>query len=124
MAEKKTFLYKIYQTNENFRFLPWDFLSQKDKKKVNPLFYKLVYSNEITIVPEKGPHEEFLNEDDCLQALEKIFYMFNMDFPSGYRGRSLSVSDVVVLKEEGIYTTKAFYCTSIGWKLVENWEKY
>ena len=29
------------------------------------------------------------------QTLEDIFYVFNMEQPSGYKGRSLSVSDVV-----------------------------
>ena len=29
------------------------------------------------------------------QTLEDIFYVFNMEHPSGYKGRSLSVSDVV-----------------------------
>ena len=30
-----------------------------------------------------------------VQTLEDIFYVFNMEHPSGYKGRSLSVSDVV-----------------------------
>ena len=35
------------------------------------------------------------------QTLEDIFYVFNMEHPSGYKGRSLSVSDVVTVSQSG-----------------------
>ena len=36
-----------------------------------------------------------------MRHLEEVYQMFNLDHPDGYRGRSLSVSDVVeVVGEE------------------------
>jgi len=42
-------------------------------------------------------------------ALEELFRIFNVDRPSEYCGRSLSISDIVVL--DG----KPYYCDSFGW---------
>ena len=42
-------------------------------------------------------------------ALEELFRIFNVDRPEQYCGRSLSVSDVVML--DG----KCYYCDSFGW---------
>jgi len=51
------------------------------------------------------------------ETLEDIFYIFNVAHPSGYRGRSLSVSDVVEIPlaqgESGFY-----YCEPIGFKRI------
>lgn len=51
-------------------------------------------------------------------ALEKIFELLNVNRPECYCGRSLSVSDVVVLDK------KPYYCDSFGWSEIpkENWE--
>lgn len=43
------------------------------------------------------------------EALDKLFYIFNMDRPKEFCGRSMSVSDVVML--DGKY----YYCDSFGW---------
>lgn len=59
----------------------------------------------------------FEGDVDC-ENLEDAYRMFNVDHPKGYKGRSMSVSDVVELvNEDG---TSAFYfCDSIGFKEVE-----
>ena len=46
-----------------------------------------------------------------------IFYVFNMEHPSGYKGRSLSVSDVVeiFLASGG---SEFYYCEPIGFKRI------
>lgn len=44
--------------------------------------------------------------------LESLFVKFNLKFPADYRARSMSVSDVVVLHENGV--DKAYFCDSIG----------
>ena len=50
------------------------------------------------------------------ENLEDVFYIFNMDHPENYRARSLSMSDVVEIIEEG-YST--FYiCDTFGFKEV------
>ena len=53
----------------------------------------------------------FEGEVDC-GTLEEVYQMFNLDHPDGYRGRSLSVSDVVeVVGEE---KSTFHFCDSIG----------
>jgi len=46
------------------------------------------------------------------EALEEIFKIFNINHPEEYKGRSLSVGDVVELK--GIL----FLCDSVGWSKI------
>ena len=43
-------------------------------------------------------------------TLEDIFYEFNCDHPSDYKGHSLSTSDVVQIDD------KVFFCDDIGWE--------
>lgn len=56
----------------------------------------------------KGSYEE-TDTRYVTEALEDIFHIFNTISPQGYRGRSMSVSDIV--KIEGSY----YYCDSFGW---------
>ena len=50
-------------------------------------------------------------------TLEEVYQMFNLDHPEGYRGRSLSVSDVVeVVGEE---KSTFHFCDSIGFREVD-----
>ena len=46
--------------------------------------------------------------------LEGIFCKFNTVHPEGYHGRSLSVSDVVVIRREGV--EKAYFCDIVGFE--------
>lgn len=50
--------------------------------------------------------------------LEDIFTRFNCDIPSDFTGHSLSVSDVVVVHQDG--AEKAFYCDSFGFRETES----
>ena len=67
-----------------------------------------------------GPAELY----DCVfagevsvQTLEDTFYVFNMEHPSGYKGRSLSVSDVVeIFLASG--ESEFYYCEPIGFKRI------
>lgn len=52
------------------------------------------------------------------KTLEDIFYIFNMAHPKGYRGRSLSVSDVVEvfrMPEDSEF----FFCEPAGFARIE-----
>lgn len=45
--------------------------------------------------------------------LETIFWLFNMEIPSGYTGHSVSVSDIIEIcdgEKKGLY-----FCDSVGW---------
>ena len=51
--------------------------------------------------------------------LEEIYEIFNLDKPDGYHGRSLSVSDVVAVRDPGSKKIDYFFCDSIGFKKVD-----
>ena len=50
---------------------------------------------------------------------EDVYARFNWDLPSGYRGRSLSVSDVVEIGEGAEVEPGFYFCESIGFKKVD-----
>lgn len=47
-------------------------------------------------------------------SLDKLYVKFNIDHPADFTGRSLSMSDVVVLNDNGQRT--AWYCDSFGFR--------
>lgn len=49
------------------------------------------------------------------KRLDDIYMIFNLEHPEGYKGRSMSVSDIVYA--EGLGT---FFCDSYGFKPVKN----
>ena len=94
--------YQIYQlrsTNENadIRFMNFDYLL-KQNRQVDFSNYRHVYQGEMK--PDMN--------------LESIYTMFNIDKPEDFYGHSLSVSDIVVIRENG--AEKAYYVDSIGFK--------
>ena len=100
--DKDTFsIYQIKGGNEtrDLRFEPYDRLTATGHR-VDPKNYALVYSAELT----EGT------------SLEDIYTRFNIDHPKDFKGHSLSVSDVVVLHQNGQDT--AHYVDSFGYKKV------
>ena len=59
----------------------------------------------------------FEGEVDC-KDLEDVYRKFNLEHPEGYKGRSLSVSDVVEIVDENGDSTFHF-CDSIGFKQID-----
>jgi hypothetical protein len=51
---------------------------------------------------------------DYQNALEQIFYIFNMKHPQDYKNRSLSVGDVVKIND------RKFLCLPVGWKEIND----
>ena len=101
-ADKDTFsIYQLKQGDEtrDFRFEPYDRL-QAAGNVVDKTNYELVYSTELT----PGT------------SLEDIYTRFNIDHPKDFKGHSLSVSDVVVLHQNG--QDAAHYVDSFGYKEV------
>ena len=100
--DKDTFsIYQIKGGDEtrDFRFEPYDRL-QAAGNVVDKTNYELVYSAELT----PGT------------SLEDIYTRFNIDHPKDFKGHSLSVSDIVVLHQNGGNT--AHYVDSIGFQNV------
>ena len=101
-ADKDTFsIYQLKQGDEtrDFRFEPYNRL-QAAGNVVDKANYELVYSAELT----PGT------------SLEDIYTRFNIDHPKDFKGHSLSVSDVVVLHQNG--QDAAHYVDSFGYKEV------
>ena len=100
--DKDTFsIYQIKGGDEtrDFRFEPYDRL-QAAGNVVDRANYELVYS--APLAPET--------------SLEDIYTRFNIDHPKDFKGHSLSVSDVVVLHQNG--QDAAHYVDSFGYKEV------
>ena len=100
--DKDTFT--IYQLKDgdgmrDYHFEPYDRL-QAAGLSVEAANYNLIYTAELT----PGT------------SLEDIFTRFNIDHPADFRGHSLSVSDIVVLHQNGHDT--AHYVDSFGYKEV------
>lgn len=97
--------YIVYQTpvNTSYCFMPFKYAIEH---KLSRGDYVPVWRGEIESETVNG-------------ALEEIFELLNVNRPEHFCGRSLSVSDVVVL--EG----KPFYCDSFGWSEIppENWNR-
>ena len=100
-AENSFSIYQLKGGNEtlDYRFEPLDSI-HRNGLSVKPENYELVY-------------EAPLTEKD---NLESIYTRFNVDRPADFTGRSLSVSDIVVLHQDGKDT--AHYCDRAGFSEV------
>lgn len=101
-APENTFsIYQLKGGDEtlDYRFEPLDSI-HRNGLSVDPANYELVYTAPLT-------------ERD---SLEGIYTRFNMDRPADFTGRSLSVSDIVVLHQDGKNT--AHYCDRFGFSQV------
>lgn len=93
---------RIYQVNmdrdtNNICFMSWDWAERHD---FSSDIYDLIYDGELPV-----------------STLEGVFALLNVgEKPEGYKGRSLSVSDVVELIEGD--KSEFHYCDSFGWKMI------
>ena len=94
-------IYQLKGGNEtlDYRFEPLDSI-HRNGLSVKPENYELVYEAPLTA------------KDD----LESIYTRFNVDRPADFTGHSLSVSDIVVLHQDGKDT--AHYCDRAGFSEV------
>lgn len=70
-------------------------LLSDDFKEIQPGNYNLVYTGELSDIQGQAQGEK----------LGAIYEKFNIDHPADYKGHSLSVSDIVVLHEDGKNST-------------------
>ena len=99
--------FSIYQINvdrdtANVCFIGMESLEKiKGTKDVNAAAYDRVYDGKM----------------DCI-SLENIYQKFNVDHPADYKGRSLSVSDVVEIRESDTLNPGFYFVDSIGFKSI------
>ena len=105
-GEKRFGIYQLKDTEEarDIHFMGMDYLESKGIA-VTKKNYNLIYT---------APLEEGT-------SLEDIYTRFNIDRPADFRGHSLSVSDVVVLHQNGENTSH--YVDSFGYREVPEFTK-
>ena len=99
-------IYQLKDSGEtrDIRFMGMDYL-EKEGIPVSRENYTLVYTGELT----EG------------MSLEDIYTKFNIDHPADFTGHSLSVSDVVVLHQDGENTSH--YVDSVGYREIPEFTK-
>lgn len=102
--------YAIYQLKRDdatadLRFMNSEYLQ---KKGIEPQYenYELVYTEALT------------KDGNQIEKLEDLYRIFNVEHPHDFSGHSLSVSDIVALKQAGVVSYH--YVDSIGYKELTN----
>ena len=102
--------YAIYQLKRDdatadIRFMNSEYLQ---KKGIEPQYenYELVYTGALT------------KDGSQIEKLEDLYRIFNIEHPQDFTGHSLSISDIVALKQAGVVSYH--YVDSIGYKELTN----
>jgi len=72
-----------------------------------------------TEAPDSAIYDRVFDGEIYGTTPEDVFAKFNWEHPSGYKGRSLSVSDVVEIGEGAEVEPGFYFCDSIGFKKVD-----
>lgn len=91
-------IYQLRRDVPELGFVELDRLKSSPKKEN----YEAVYAHGIRI------------SEDVAQTLENLYYIFNQARPEDFKGHSLSVSDIVALKRDGVVSY--YYCDSVGFR--------
>lgn len=91
-------IYQLRRDVPELGFIEFDRLKSPPKKEN----YEAVYAHGIRI------------SEDVTQTLENLYYIFNQARPEDFKGHSLSVSDIVALKRDGVVSY--YYCDSVGFR--------
>ena len=102
--------YAIYQLKRDdatadIRFMNSDYLREKG---IEPKYenYELVYTGALT------------HDGSQIDKLEDLYRIFNIEHPQDFTGHSLSISDIVALKQAGVVSYH--YVDSVGYKELTN----
>ena len=103
-------IYQIQRGGEldAYRFMNYDYLQSK------------------CVTPERGGYDAiytggFMDYGNARTNLDMIYQRFNVDHPADFKGHSLSVSDIVALKQNGVVS--CHYVDSIGFRELPNFLK-
>ena len=103
-------IYQIRRGGEldAYRFMNYDYLQSKG------------------VAPERGGYDAiytggFMDYGNARTNLDMIYQRFNVDHPADFKGHSLSVSDIVALKQNGVVS--CHYVDSIGFRELPNFLK-
>ena len=103
-------IYQIRRGGEldAYRFMNYDYLQSKG------------------VTPERGGYDAiytggFMDYGNARTNLDMIYQRFNVDHPADFKGHSLSVSDIVALKQNGVVS--CHYVDTIGFRELPNFLK-
>lgn len=103
-------IYQIRRGGEldAYRFMNYDYLQSKG------------------VTPERGGYDAiytggFMDYGNARTNLDMIYQRFDVDHPADFKGHSLSVSDIVALKQNGVVS--CHYVDSIGFRELPNFLK-
>ena len=103
-------IYQIRRGGEldAYRFMNYDYLQSKG------------------VTPERGGYDAiytggFMDYGNARTNLDMIYQRFNVDHPADFKGHSLSVSDIVALKQNGVVS--CHYVDNIGFRELPNFLK-
>lgn len=102
--------YAIYQlkrddTTTDIRFMNSDYLKSKGIEPQDEN-YELIYTGALT------------QDGSQIEKLEDLYRIFNIEHPQDFTGHSLSISDIVALKQAGVVSYH--YVDSVGYKELTN----
>ena len=110
--------YGIYQLKDNPELRDFHFAGTESLKRrgiikdnldaIKPENYNLVYVGELSELSK-----DFIRLQTQGDTLEALYEKFNIDHPEDFKGHSLSVSDIVVLHENG--ENSAHFVESVGY---------
>ena len=106
--------YAIYQLKRDdatadLRFMNSEWLNKKGVEP-QPENYDLIYTG--ALYPASSQ----------IETLERLYQTFNIDHPADFTGHSLSVSDIVALKQNGVVS--CHYVDSVGYKELPSFIQY
>ena len=98
---------KIYQINMdrdngNYSFTNYENTIRRTGGGIRSSIYDCVFDGEV-----------------ACKGLEEVYEKFNIDSPPGFKGHSLSVSDIVEIAESDSVEKGYYFCDSIGFKKID-----
>ena len=110
------------------RFLnsPTDSMAIYQLRRDAPVELRFASLGSLAAPPDPANYEaiytrEVYPDDDTGRILENFFYIFNDERPGDFMGHSLSVSDIVALKQDG--KVSYHYCDSMGFQELPAFQK-
>ena len=109
-------VYMVMQLRHDEKILDERFASMRELnrrgKTPDPEHYEVTYYADLPAMWQDVPNNE---------VLEELFQVFNLSRPQDFEGHSLSVSDIVALKQNGVVS--CHYVDSIGFRELPNFLK-
>ena len=115
---------KLFLENPQDAFLIYQIRRGGDLDAYRFMNYDYLQSKGVT--PERGGYDAiytggFMDYGNARTNLDMIYQRFNVDHPADFKGHSLSVSDIVALKQNGVVS--CHYVDSIGFRELPNFLK-